>query len=112
MKKNLQRYLWVFDFDGTLSTLVPERNKAELHPACRKMLGDLVKNPHNHVAVLSSRALDDLSPRVPVRGIFLGGGSGTEWRIPGLHRVTPGGKGEQRLLAARTLVMESLEKFI
>jgi trehalose 6-phosphate phosphatase len=110
MKKGLQQYLWVFDFDGTLSTLVPERNNAELHPACRIMLRDLVKNPRNHVAVLSSRALDDLSPRVPVRGIFLGGGSGTEWRIPGLHRVTLGGKGEQRLMAARALVMESLEK--
>jgi trehalose 6-phosphate phosphatase len=110
MKKNLQRHLWVFDFDGTLSTLVPERDKAELHPACRKMLSDLVTNPHNHVAILSSRTLNDLSPRVPVRGIFLGGGSGTEWRIPGLHRVTLGGKGEQRLMAIRANVMESLEK--
>ena len=35
------RRLWVFDFDGTLSPLVPNRNAARLHPASGAMLKEL-----------------------------------------------------------------------
>lgn len=101
--------LWIFDFDGTLSPLVADRHTAALHPVCAQMLKDLVKNPANYVAILSSRALDDLSPRVPVRGVFLGGGSGVEWRIPGRHRITIGGERDKRLEVARRAVLPDLE---
>jgi trehalose 6-phosphate phosphatase len=106
---SLAHRLWIFDFDGTLSQLVPDRTKATLDTKCKQLLFDLVQNPLNHVAVLSSRTLDDLNPRVPVRGIFLGGGSGTEWRIPGRHRITLGGEGEERLKTARESLMEQLQ---
>ena len=90
------RRLWVFDFDGTLSPLVPDRSIATLHPACRKMLEELSAGPREIVAVLSSRAIEDLAPRVPVPGVFLGGGSGLEWRLPGGLRLRPGRGAEKR----------------
>ncbi|NNG47585.1 MAG: trehalose-phosphatase [Deltaproteobacteria bacterium] len=84
------RRLWVFDFDGTLSPIVPVRTEARMHPACRSLLLDLVRAPGNMVAILSSRSLEDLLPRVPVPRVFLGGGSGLEWRLHGGQRILPG----------------------
>lgn len=81
--------LWVFDFDGTLAPIVPDRAAARLHPACRALLEDLAAGAVNRVAVLSTRALDDLALRVPVAGVILGGSSGLEWLLPGRRRVGP-----------------------
>lgn len=93
--------LWVFDFDGTLSPIVADRAAARLHPACRALLRDLARRPGNAVAVLSSRTIEDLAPRVPVEGVILGGNSGLEWLFPGGHRVRPGAGAEERLAASR-----------
>jgi|GEM_PF-132317 len=95
------RRVWVFDFDGTLSPIVPDRDAARLHPACGAMLRRLVRRTGEAVAVLSSRALEDLVPRVPVEGVVLGGGSGLEWRLPGGERIGPGRAARARLAAAR-----------
>lgn len=104
------RRLWTFDFDGTLSPIVPVRTEARMHPACRTLLRDLERAPRTLVAVLSSRSLEDLVPRVPVRGLFLGGGSGIEWRLPGGHRMRPGRDVETRVEAARTRIGPLLEQ--
>lgn len=96
--------IWFFDFDGTLSPIVPDRDKAELHPACRRMLADLMRIPLQHVVVLSSRKLDDLVGRVPLEGAFLGGTSGTEWQVPGGHRMEFSGK-PVRVLESRRRVL-------
>jgi len=85
-----RRSLWVFDFDGTLSPIVPDRNEARLHRRCDRMLRFLARSPWNRVAVLSSRTLDDVVSRVSVPGIFIGGASGLEWRLPGGLRIGPG----------------------
>jgi trehalose 6-phosphate phosphatase len=89
------RRLWTFDFDGTLSPIVPVRSEARLHPSCRSLLLDMAGSPDNLVAVLSSRSLDDLVSRVPVPGLFLGGGSGLEWRLPRGQRISPGREAAQ-----------------
>ena len=104
------RSLWVFDFDGTLSTLVPDRNAARLHSASRALLKDLAKDPRNRVAVLSSRSLDDLSSRLPAPDIFLGGVSGLEWRLPAGHRISPGERAERKLEEAREAVLPDLAR--
>ncbi|HEX2721217.1 MAG TPA: trehalose-phosphatase [Candidatus Deferrimicrobium sp.] len=101
------RSLWMFDFDGTLSPIVPDRNEARLHRECERMLRFLVRSPWNRVAVLSSRALDDIVSRVTVPGVFIGGASGLEWRLPGGHRIGPGSASEA-LLAARRRSVSSL----
>jgi len=104
------RSLWVFDFDGTLSTLVPNRNAARLHPACRALLKDLAADLGNRVAVLSSRSLEDLASRVPIPDLFLGGVSGIEWRHPGGHRIRPGEKAERKLEEVRESVLSGLAR--
>ena len=97
--------LWFFDFDGTLSSIVPERSEAFIHPACKKLLEELVARPLERVAVLSSRLLDDLIPRVGVPGVFLGGGSGVEWVVQGKERWTIDEKFEKRLNTARAQLL-------
>jgi trehalose 6-phosphate phosphatase len=104
------RRLWVFDFDGTLSPLVPDRNSARLHPTSRALLKELAGDPANRVAVLSSRSLEDLASRVPFPNLFLGGGSGLEWRLPAGHRIRPGEDAERRLEVARGAVLPVLER--
>lgn len=104
------RRLWVFDFDGTLSSLVPDRNAARLHPASRVLLKDLAKDPRNRIAVLSSRSLDDLSSRLPIPGLFLGGVSGLEWRLPAGHRIRPGDAAERKLEEVRESVLPELAR--
>ena len=90
------RRLWAFDFDGTLSRIVPDRNDARLHPECGNRLRYLLDSPGNRVAVVSSRALEDIVPRVPIPGLYVGGGSGLEWQLPGGNRARPGNPARTR----------------
>lgn len=110
MKNDLcGRRLWVFDFDGTLSTIVQNRNSAYLHLESLELLEKLVATPRNLVAVLSSRTLDDLVDRVPIPHVFLGGGSGLEWHLPGGDRVSPGQAEKDNLEDARRRALPVLE---
>ncbi len=102
--------LWFFDFDGTLSPIVPERSEAMIHPACKKLLEELVVRANECVAVLSSRLLDDLIPRVGVPGVFMGGGSGTEWFVEGKGRWVADKKLENRLKIARGELLPKILK--
>jgi trehalose 6-phosphate phosphatase len=90
------RRIWVFDFDGTISSIVPDRNSACLHPEWRGLLKDLLQAPDFSVAVLSSREIEDLSRRVPLPGIILGGASGLIWHLPGGKRICPGAEAMTR----------------
>jgi len=96
--------LWIFDFDGTLSPIVPDRRAARILPQARDLLKELASRPGELVAVLSSRLLDDLIPRVEVPGVYLGGGSGVEWLLPGGKRWTAPGMAERLPEARQTLI--------
>jgi trehalose 6-phosphate phosphatase len=95
------RSLWVFDFDGTLSPIVEDRHAARIHPMCNELLKGLARMPSHFVVVLSSRKIEDLSKRVPLPRVILGGASGLEWRLPGGHRIRPGDPFEARREKAR-----------
>lgn len=105
-----RRRLWAFDFDGTISRIVPVRQEATLDGKCERMLRYLLSSPWNRVAVLSSRALDDIVPRVPLPGLFVGGGSGLEWRLPGGTRLGPDAAAEKQLSTNRHAVRALLEE--
>ena len=105
-----RRRLYVFDFDGTLSPIVPDRTAARLHPECRQLLNELVRTPGRFVAVLSSREIEDLSRRVPLPGVILGGASGLEWRLPGGHRIRPGDVAQTRREKARAILAPLLSR--
>ncbi|MGA2226789.1 MAG: trehalose-phosphatase [Syntrophobacteraceae bacterium] len=104
------RRLWVFDFDGTISPIVPERNSARLHPEWRKLLNELSRTPGRSVAVLSSREIEDLSRRVPLPSVILGGASGLVWRLPGGHKICPGNVAETRREKSRAVLAPLLSR--
>ncbi|MGO9017158.1 MAG: trehalose-phosphatase [Syntrophobacteraceae bacterium] len=104
------RRLWVFDFDGTISPIVPERNSARLHPEWRKLLEELSRTPGLVVAVLSSRGIEDLSRRVPLPSVILGGASGLEWRLPGGHKICPGNGAKTRRQKSRKVLAPLLSR--
>jgi trehalose-phosphatase len=104
------RRLWVFDFDGTLSRIVPDRYDAWLDSECEAMLRFLRGSPWNQVAVISSRTLDDLVSRVPLPHFPLGGGSGLEWELPGGYRTRPDRAAEELLEKNRRSVGAILEE--
>lgn len=101
--------VWIFDFDGTLSRLVPDRDAAVILPEAADLLRALAGMPRQAVAVLSSRRLDDLAARVDVPGLYLGGGSGAEWLLPGGERRTADSK-TRRLQHVRSVVMPELDR--
>jgi trehalose 6-phosphate phosphatase len=104
------RCLWVFDFDGTISPIVPDRDAAQLHPSCRDLLKQLAAGPGNFVTVLSSRSIEDLASRVRLPGVILGGASGLEWRLPGGHRVLPGDAAKARRDRTREAITPHLAR--
>jgi len=104
------RRFWVFDFDGTLSAMVPDRDAAELHPECQALLETLSGKEGNFVAVLSSREIDDLASRVPLPDVILGGASGLAWRFPGGVRLLPGDPVEKRRVKVRKTLAPILNR--
>lgn len=97
--------IWVFDFDGTLSEVVPDRNEASLHPACQQMLTALLGSESEEVAILSSRRLEDLIPRIPFRGILLAASSGLELQLSNGEIVLPNKREFQELEPVRVQIM-------
>ena len=100
--------LWLFDFDGTISEFVSRSAEAEIHPACRDLLRDLAALSPQRVAILSSRSLDDLIARVDIPGLFLGGGSGMEWRRPAGERFLADPNQAARLRTSRQAILPNL----
>jgi trehalose 6-phosphate phosphatase len=100
--------LWVFDFDGTISEFASSPAAAEIHPACRDLLRDLAALPLHRVAILSSRRLDDVIARVDIPGLFLGGGSGMEWRRPTGERFLADPNQATRLRTIRQVILPNL----
>jgi len=103
--------LWVFDFDGTLSPIVSDRDAAALHPMCRDLIESLSQRDGHFVAVLSSREIEDLVGRVPLPLVILGGSSGLAWRLPGGHRIRPGEPAEARREEVRKAISPLLSRF-
>jgi trehalose 6-phosphate phosphatase len=68
------------DFDGTLTPLAHDPRETRLTPRARAVLQRLAREPGVHLALLSSRGLDDLCERAGIEGIFYAGSSGLETR--------------------------------
>lgn len=103
------RTLWAFDFDGTLSPLVPDRHAAQFDRECYELLKDLSSEPNDLVAIISSRELDDLLSRANLPWAVIAGGSGLEIRVPGGHRLMPSSRVERRLEKERERILPALQ---
>jgi trehalose 6-phosphate phosphatase len=101
----------MFDFDGTLSPLAAERATAELDPACSGMLRKLAAVKGYHCAVISSRHLSDLEGRVDIPWLYLAGGSGLEWRLPGGGRQGPDPAQMEKIGVIRKLLIPEIRQW-
>lgn len=72
--------LCVFDFDGTLSPIVPEPDRAHLPPEMRAALVAL--SALAPVAILTGRSIEDIRPRLGFEPAYLVGNHGLEG-VPG-----------------------------
>lgn len=103
-KQQLKR-AWIFDFDGTISDIVPNRNEAVINGDCRRMLEWLNKSNDDVVAILSSRTLEDLIPRIPMTDVILAACSGSEWRLRNGEIRTPDAEVFKEAMATRSSVL-------
>lgn len=109
MNEYIRERLWIFDFDGTISPIVPLKEHARLHPVLLIVMGELSAIPLQRVAVLSSRRLEDLIKRIPVSGVYLGGSSGIEWQFPNGNRFVC--EDRQKLEVMRGDILPILKEF-
>src|SRR5574340_1375898 len=84
LKRNLaERPLYLFlDYDGTLSPIARDPDKAVLSLRMRRSLGMLSESDYCRIAVISGRALSDIRKRVGIAGIIYGGNHGLEIEGP------------------------------
>jgi trehalose-phosphatase len=78
------RLLVACDFDGTLTPLVADPDKAQLSSAVRDVLRRLQSAPGVSVAVVSGRSLADIARRVPLEDVIFAGNHGLENRGLGM----------------------------
>jgi trehalose-phosphatase len=68
------------DFDGTLTPIVSDPQEAVLPPRACAVLERLSRPGSVHLAVFSSRTMDDLRRRIGLERVFYAGASGLETR--------------------------------
>lgn len=106
------RQLWIFDFDGTLAELVPNRALAAILPESQLMLQELSLRPETSVAILTSRTLEDVRLRVDCQDLYLGGTSGLFWQDPQQTVVVANPIAKDRAVKLRELVLPPLREVI
>ncbi|WP_122090618.1 trehalose-phosphatase [Halalkalicoccus subterraneus] len=72
--------LFCTDFDGTLAPIEPEPDDAEITPENKTLLRRIREAENTRVAVISGRALADVSERVGLEGLTYAGNHGLELR--------------------------------
>ena len=77
------------DFDGTLAPIVEDHTEATLTTESRAALDRLAERPGVALALVSGRALDDLTGRVEVEGAVYAGNHGLELEHGGERTVHP-----------------------
>lgn len=94
-----KRVLVVLDYDGTLTALVNHPADAHLDPETRTALTAVSQRENTAVAILSGRALTDVSARVGIEGLIYGGNHGLEISGPGIGYVHEAPEGAEAALA-------------
>ncbi|MGQ9788563.1 MAG: trehalose-phosphatase [Candidatus Hadarchaeaceae archaeon] len=87
LRKNPDLF-WFLDYDGTLTPIVSEPEKAVLDPEKGELLAVLAEK--FKLAVISGRRLRELNRLVPVRKVWYAGNHGLEISGPGGSFVLPG----------------------
>lgn len=83
-----KRVLLFLDYDGTLSPLIKDPNKAHMPATIKNRLRELSRKKNIKLAVISGRALSDVRKRVGLKGIAYAGNHGFEVFIAGKNYFT------------------------
>ncbi|MGH7596715.1 MAG: trehalose-phosphatase [bacterium] len=75
------------DFDGTLTPIVEQPDKAQLPPETKDILTRLSRQNKISVAIISGRALVDVQARVGIDHLIYAGNHGLEISGPGIHFI-------------------------
>jgi trehalose-phosphatase len=86
------------DYDGTLAPIVARPEDAALLPGAAAVLRSLAQRTDTRIAILSGRALSDITGRVSLDGAFYAGNHGLEISGPGVQRVHPRATASRELL--------------
>ena len=84
---NASQVLLMLDYDGTLAPIAARPELAAIPPETRESMVRLSGDGRHVIAVISARALEDVSARVDVEGVIYAGNHGLEMRGPGLDFV-------------------------
>lgn len=105
--KNSHKVLLLLDFDGTLSPIVDDPQKAILPHQTRRWLQSLLKKRNIKVGIVTGRSLLDIRKRVALKGLIYAANHGMEIFAGGRMRLSKGKKFlrpirdiEERLLKA------------
>lgn len=90
----------LFDYDGTLTPIVPHPSGALLPEATRRTLLHLIAADRVTMGVLSGRMLADLRTMIDLPGLYLAGTAGLEFRHPDGRVEEPPGADDARRSAA------------
>ena len=87
-----------FDFDGTLSEIVPTPEEAGLTPAARMAIVELHRR--GPVGIISGRRLADLRSIVGIRGLVYSGNHGVEIEGGGMKFIEPNSARSSRYIVS------------
>ncbi|MFA7405061.1 MAG: trehalose-phosphatase [Pelobacteraceae bacterium] len=104
--------LWFFNFDGTISEKATDRTAARLDSACDALLRNISEKSSDQVVIISNRSIDDISERINVPGVILGGCNGMEWQLPSGCRIGAFRDHEDNLIRMRTETVSELYEMI
>lgn len=79
--------LLLLDYDGTLTPVAPEPQQAKLSSATKSLLRRLSRSSKVTVALISGRALADITRLVGLRNLIYVGNHGLEIQLDGQRRV-------------------------
>ena len=87
--RQANRVLLLFDYDGTLTPIVPRPEEALLSAEVRRLLEALAGRPRYVAGIVSGRSLEDLRIMADIPGLIRAGNHGMEIRGAGLDFVHP-----------------------
>lgn len=89
-KSTNKKFIYLFlDYDGTLSPIAQAPDKAVMSDRTKDLLYKLSKRPNCKIAIVSGRALNDISRRVGLKNIVYVGNHGFEIKGPKIKFKVP-----------------------
>lgn len=85
--RDAEQVLLLFDFDGTLTPIVPNPDEACLPPAVASQLAHLSEGTKFLVGLITGRSLADIQHRIGIPGLIYAGNHGLEIHGPGLDFI-------------------------